>query len=433
MPARSDSPADKALLRCCARTLLRTDLALGRLDHLRARILEKRVQPRSAELLTQYLVAQPDYWPGWDSREDLNDAESTWASGRAAPTQNSGASERDARWDTWDTSLTRHCLGPPLAAVTVMLPRADEWVPFNELLDALTSDPFPLPVVRVIQRAAAGHPEVEYVSAVLPRPWAELVCDWAPESSLVPLAGADDADFDQVVAREVTPAEFFFCLPEDFADKRPFQACRLLAHTLAGLAVPARRGLELPRTVLISSRARRGWSTNGGPGTLQTRSRGSRAGGGVATIAIDSEQLLQLADRFTSDPRYVNVGAMGRLIDLMGGFRVDPDGSGTIGDWEVYQARWPHFYPGYWRGIEKALGLLACHGAVGAAVVLGDGPSPVAQEVRVENGCVERIEVEINPAHHGGLMHFLEEQRSWMDAYEMSPIAPRLAEIPAAA
>lgn len=385
---------EEHLLEAMMRLVQDDSLSLGRLDFLRARICGERDYPTSTELAEQFLVL-PSNRPG-------------------GPVL-SPATAYDQR------RLERFVFREPWTAVTVAMPAPGHHLHplFERVCETLLSEPFPLPVVRTRHKKAAAAGISGYLSTVLPRPWAELLIDCGLDGNLVDLNTPRQVEFSDLFRRRITEAEFVLSLPADFEAQHLPQVCRLLPHLLASLMVAGRTGLPMPRVVPAQQRARQGWT--------QDAAKSLEYWGGAATIAMSPTAISRLLTDLPPDPRYAGLDPVSRVIDLMSAVRIDPEPTTSASDWLIYQARWGYFFPGYWRGITMGFDLLARYGAVASGIFMTQSPGSV-YSLAVDDGRLVKEQVPLD-RKHSMLAEYLSEQRMWMSAYDMSPLAPNSTDL----
>lgn len=410
------SVREAALLRSCA-ALIDFELAPhGRLRHLRAYICEERLSPTSAELRSQFL-AEPGSWPSWDSSSPTTPMvgllTERWLRG-------------DRQFDSEMSRLQDVCLNSGWLAMVFALRPSDSphHALFNSMVDVLFDDAYPLPVIRLTQRGERGTQE--YLLAIAPTPIGEALCDWAAGHSTTALDFGSLATFQELSQRPLSGAEVVLSLPSEFNEMPPARACRDLSLLLAKLVAPNSAPVEPPRVVPASHRARLT--------SLDLADETVEPWGGCATIAFPSREMGALSALFRGNPRYNGHDAVAFLIDLLGATRIDPQSRHQVSpEWLVYQARWGFYFPTYQAGISKAFDLLVRQGAVVTGIFLSLGTAhgevPVT-EVYTDAGRLETTQLPYGPDYES-LSRYLEDQRRWMGAYDMGPIAPMSSDIPA--
>lgn len=410
------SVREAALLRSCAALIDFESAPHGRLRHMRDYVCHNRLAPTSAELRSQFL-AEPGSWPTWDSSSPT-------------PAKVAGLTDRwlqgARRFDSEVSRLQDLCLNSGWLAVVLAVP-SDNSIR-SELLASLCStvfdEAYPLPVVRLSQRGKRGAQD--YLLAITPTAIGEALCDWHFGHSTMTLDFGAIATFEELSQRTLSGAEVVLSLPNDFADMPPARACRDLAVLLARLVAPNSAPTEPVRVAPASHRARLSWAD-------EERERAA-PWGGCATIAFPASAMPTLSSLFRGNPRYNGHDAVAFLIDLLGATRIDPQSRHQLSpEWPVYQARWGYYFTGYQDGVNKALDLLVRHGAVVTGIFLPLGaahkPEP-ATEAYTAAGRLQTVQLSPGPDYES-LSSYLEDQRRWMGAYDMGPIAPMLSDIPA--
>jgi hypothetical protein len=388
--------ATEALSESASRLLLDDSLHFGRLNFLRARVSGLRLHPSSPELAEQYLVA-----PG-----SLDTAiEGALLGRKGLPHLHQLLFEQ-----TW-------------TAVTVVVPPSgnERFKMFKQVVDAMLAPPFPLPTMKTHHTSSSTHIRNDYLTTVLPLPWAELLVDCSPEGALVALDTPKPVTFADLFDRIITEAEFALSLPSGFANLHAPQVCRLLPHLLASLLVPGRTDMPQPRFIAPQPRARRG-------GTAFAKEP-VEFWGGAASIAVSPSALASLTSHMPASPKYDGIDPVSRVVDLMSATRIEPEGSISPHDWLIYQARWGYFFPGYWTGVLAGFEILARYGVVAHGIFMTNTPDS-AYEVVLEQGEVHKRPILIG-SEHRMLAEYLSEQRMWMSAYDMTPLAPNTQELQA--
>lgn len=370
----------------------------GRLRFLRAGIHDERLNPTSDELKESYLTLpwRPVITSG------------------ASPNLKTNSS-RKINYETFD----RYLFGEPWLAVCVAQPPEGHILHqlFHKISYALLSPPFPLPCLTVRRRSCETKPEITYLITVLPKTLAALLVDSSVEASTTQLDEETAVSFNDLVSRQVTDAEFALALPSDFQSMPVPLACRTLSHLLASMMLPKRSRVPIPRVLPTRQRARLGWIDGKKEPLFYNE------GGGVATIAISPTGVARMWAALPRDTKYHNIDPVCRIIDMMSAMRIDPEPSNNAHDWLIYQARWGYYFPGYRSGILTGFELLMGFGAVISGLFFTEHPSKLT-EISVDDRNLRETRSTIGP-EHAALVDYLADQRSWMAAYEMAPLAPQ--------
>jgi len=381
------------------RLLLDESISPGRLRFLRANICEKRLHPTSGELRESYLtlpwpprvVSETELAPGPDLSHEINSA-----------------------------SLDNFLFGEPwLAVCTVQPPEGHILRPlFDKFCLALLSPPFPLPFLAVRRKKNGAGEEMAYFVTILPKTLAEILIDCSVEFSATQLSEKPPVRFDDLANRKVTEAEFALSLPPDFHSMPIPSGCRTLSHLLASMLVSKNTQVSIPRIVPPRQRARIGWTDK------PDNSAKPGGGGGAATIAISPTGVSQMWSALPRDNKYDQIDPVCRIIDMMSATRIDPEPTINARAWLIYQARWGYYFPGYRNGILAGFELLLKFGAVISSIFFTEHPSSTLIETSAENGAIKETPSPVRP-EHASLLKYLADQRMWMAAYEVTPLAPQ--------
>jgi len=405
-----------------AKVMVNPRLPQGAVGLMRARILDERRGHTPTELYSHYVNFGREDSPSWDSHrkpENFVAPGYLWLSSVAEGTDLDLSEVEREEIDKWDGGLTREVLRGPWDVVAGAIPLD------SPIFQGLLNSSYPLPwcTVRIPSQCDWSG---TIVVAVLPRLWADILIDFSTNHRVMRLEKIEAKELEGLCNRPVSDVEMYLALGDrlkqgsSFNGVTPQPPLKEVLQTfisllpLSGENHPS-GALGLNQIFRVGGDAKKG--------------ERMKLSGGRLAISVDKKAKERLSEYLGGSSGLSLENPMERLLGLLEAFRADPDlPIVDENDWEVYQAFWPYFFSGYWTGIDRGLDLLVACGAEVAGIFSAENSEDIVT-VYTNNGCLVRVTSTRAP-EHDAIAEYLETQRSWSDAYEMPPRAPRVSAIP---